>query len=104
MKKDEFIQRTHELIDELSEHIDNLEIKANEIKEDAKVEYAEQIENLKDLRDKLSSKLEEYECIADTKWDIIKESAGNFFEDVAKSWKENFSNVSEAFRKKQTDI
>lgn len=100
MKKDEFIRKTHELIDELSEHIDNLELKADEIKDDAKAEYAEQIENMKNLRDKLSSKLGEYECIADTKWDVIKESAGNFFEDVVKSWKENFSNASEAFRKK----
>lgn len=101
MKSDDFKQKTHKVLDELAEHIERLEQKAGEIAEDAKVEYYEQLEYLKNTRDRLSSKLNEYEIIADDKWDVIKESAANFFGTVSESWKENFANLSEAFKKEQ---
>ncbi len=99
MKKEEFKQKTHKVLDELKEYIDKLEQKADDIADDAKEEYHEQLDNLKGIRDKLSSRLDEYESIADSKWDVIKESAGSFFDDVSKSWKENFASVSEVFKK-----
>ncbi|HBT84297.1 MAG: hypothetical protein PHO13_11290 [Fermentimonas sp.] len=99
MKKEEFKQKTHKVLDELKEYIDKLEQKADDIADDAKEEYREQLDNLKGIRDKLSSRLDEYESIADSKWDVIKESAGSFFDDVSKSWKENFASVSEVFKK-----
>jgi hypothetical protein len=101
MKSDDFKQKTHKVLDDLAEYIERLEQKAGEIADDAKVEYHEQLEYLKGIRDRLSSKLNEYEIIADDKWDVIKESAANFFGTVSESWKENFANVSEAFRKEQ---
>ena len=99
MKKDDFKQKTHELLDELKEFIDNMEQKADEIAEDAKEGYYAQLNNIKGIRDNLAAKLEEYEELSDTKWDVIKESAENFFESVADSWKKNFSRVTEAFKK-----
>lgn len=103
MKKDDFKQRTHKILDELVEHIEKLEQKVDDIAEDAKEEYSEQLEKLKGIRDNLSTKLDEYEKIADSKWDIVKERAGNFFEDISKSWKDNFTNVSDVFRKENKD-
>ncbi len=100
MKKEDFKKKTRELLDELAEHIEKLEQKAGEIAEDAKEQYHEQLEKLKEIRDNLAAKLNEYNNLTDSKWDVLKESAGNFFEDVSKSWKENFSNASEAFKKK----
>lgn len=100
MNNDNFKQKTHELLDELKEFINNLEKKADEIAEDAKEEYYEQLNNLKGIRDKLASKLEKYEGISDTKWDVIRDSAEDFFSTVADSMKKNFSRVTEAFKKK----
>ncbi|HLW09083.1 MAG TPA: hypothetical protein VKX35_01685 [Fermentimonas sp.] len=99
MKKDDFKQKTNELLDELKDFINNLEQKADEIAEDAKEEYYEQLDNLKGIRDNLATKLDEYENIADTKWDVIKDSAVSFFGSVSESWKENFKKAVEAFKK-----
>jgi uncharacterized protein Yka (UPF0111/DUF47 family) len=99
MRKEEFKQKTYQVIDELAETISKLEARAGEIAEDAKEEYKEQLDRLRELRDSLSAKMEEYDKIADGKWDVVKESAGNFFATVADAWKENFGKVTDAFKK-----
>ncbi len=99
MKKEEFKQKTNEVIDELAEAISKLEARAGEIAGDARKDYEEQLQKLRELRESLSSKLEEYDQVANSKWDVVKESAGNFFASVADAWKENFGKVSEAFKK-----
>lgn len=99
MKKEEFKQKAHGVLDELIEYIDKLEKKADEIADDAKEEYYQQLDNLRGVRDNLSTKLDEYEKIADTKWDIVKVSASDFFSQVSIAWKENYSKVAEAFKK-----
>ncbi len=99
MRKEEFKQKTYQVIDELAETISKLEARAGEIAEDAKEEYKEQLDRLRELRDSLSAKMEEYDKITDGKWDVVKESAGNFFATVADAWKENFGKVTDAFKK-----
>jgi|SRR5690554_2424541 len=100
MEKDDFKQKTNDLLDELKDFINNLEHKADEIADNAKEEYYQQLNNLKGIRDNLASKLDEYENITDTKWDVIKDSATSFFGSVAEAWKENFNKAVEAFKKK----
>lgn len=99
MRKEEFKQKMHQIVDELAARIDKLEQRADEIADDAKQEYREQLDNLKGIRDNLSSKLEEYESIADSKWEVIRESAGDFFTSVAEAWIENYERVANAFKK-----
>ena len=99
MKKDEFKQKTVDVINELADYITKLEEKAEELAEDAKEEYSERLDKLKEMKDNLSAKLAEYEQVADTKWDVVKESAGNFFTTVSDAWKENFDKIADAFRK-----
>jgi|SRR5690554_827859 ElaB/YqjD/DUF883 family membrane-anchored ribosome-binding protein len=99
MRKEEFKQKMHQIVDELAVRIDKLEQRADEIADDAKQEYREQLDNLKGIRDNLSSKLEEYESIADSKWEVIRESAGDFFTSVAEAWIENYERVANAFKK-----
>lgn len=99
MKKEEFKQKTHNVLDELADYISKLEEKAGDVAEDAKEEYRERLESLKEMKENLSSKIAEYEDIAETKWDIVKESAGNFFSAVSDAWKDNYSKVAEAFKK-----
>jgi vacuolar-type H+-ATPase subunit I/STV1 len=99
MKKEEFKQKTRDVLDELTAYITQLEDKSGEITDDAREAYQKQLEHLKGIRDNLSAKLDEYENIADGKWDVVKESAGNFFASVAESWKENLGKVTDAFKK-----
>lgn len=99
MKKEEFKQKTLDVVNELADYITKLEEKAGEIAEDAKEEYQERLENLKEIKNNLSAKLEEYEQVADSKWDIVKESATNFFASVADAWKENYGKVADSFKK-----
>ncbi|HAR39133.1 MAG: hypothetical protein A2W86_09730 [Bacteroidetes bacterium GWD2_45_23] len=99
MKKEEFKQKTRELLNELADYITRLENKAGEIADDAKEGYRERVDNLKGLKDNLSSKLEDYENIADGKWEVVRESAADFFASVSESWKENFDKVADAFKK-----
>ncbi len=104
MKKEEFKQKTHKVLDDLSDYIDKLEQKADEITEDAKDKYYERLNNLKGIKYNLSSKLDEYENITESKWDVIKDSSEKFFKTVSDSWKENFTKVSEAFKKDKDNV
>ncbi|MDD2246839.1 MAG: hypothetical protein PHI70_02480 [Proteiniphilum sp.] len=99
MKKDEFKEKTQKVLNDLADYISKLEDKAGEIADDAKEEYRERLEKLKELRETLSTKLDEYENVADNKWDVIKESAGSFIATVADAWRENYDKVAEAFKK-----
>ena len=100
MNKEEFKQKTRDVLNELTDSILKLEDRAGEIADDAREEYQQQLDNLRNIRDNLSSKLDEYENITDSKWDVVKESAGNFFASVSDSWKENYGKVADAFKKK----
>ncbi len=99
MNKQEFKQNAHKVLDELIEYIDKLESKATDIAEDAKDEYNQQLANLKEIKQNLSDKLGEYDTIADSKWDVVKSSAAAFVDSVSRSWKVNYTKVSEALKK-----
>jgi len=102
MGKEEFKQKTYDLLNELGDYITKLEDRAGDIADEAKEEYYERLKSLKEIRDNLSAKLEEYEQVADSKWDVVKESTGNFFASVGDAWKENFGKVADAFKKEET--
>ncbi len=101
MKKDDFKEKAYQIVNDLADRIDKLEEKANEIAEDKKEEYREQLDKLKETRDKLALKLKEYERLTEGKWSVIRESAGSFFSSVAEAWKENYRKVADAFREKE---
>ncbi|MCE5205536.1 MAG: hypothetical protein LLF80_05450 [Porphyromonadaceae bacterium] len=103
MKNEEFKQKTNDILNELADYISALEEKASEIAEDARERYRERLDNLKGIRDNLSSKLGEYENISDSKWEVLRDSAADFFAAVSESWKENFGKVTDAFKKNDTN-
>jgi F0F1-type ATP synthase membrane subunit b/b' len=103
MKKEEFKNKAQSVLDELSSRIDEMETRANEIADDAKEEYYKQLDNLKELKSQLSTKLDEFDKIADSKWDVVKESAGEFFNSVSSDWKESYAKIVDAFKKKEHD-
>jgi hypothetical protein len=47
--------------------------------------------------------MKDLDDITDDKWDIVKDSAGNFFTSVGTSLKENYSKVAGAFKKSSND-
>ncbi len=101
MKKDDFKEKAYQIVNDLADRIDKLEAKANEIADDKKNEYQEQLDKLKETRDKLALKLKEYERLTEGKWNVIRESAGSFFGSVAEAWRENYRKVADAFREKE---
>ena len=99
MNKQEFKQKTQEILDQLDAKIDEMKQGVANIAEDAKEEYAEQIEKLKGLKNELSEKLGKFDDVAENKWDVVKESATSFFAKVGEAWKEDFERVKQAFIK-----
>lgn len=102
MNREEFKKKTAQLINELADYISKLEESAEEIADEAKEEYRERLDNLKELQKDLSTRFKEYEQLADSKWDVVRESAANFFTSVSQSWKENYAKLRDAFRKEKT--
>lgn len=103
MEREEFKQKAYDVLDELTDYITKLEDKAGDIAKDAKEEYRNRLDNLKEIKNNLASKLEEYEGVADSKWDVVKESAANFCAAVAEAWKENFYKVTDSFKKEKNE-
>ncbi|HHT29445.1 MULTISPECIES: hypothetical protein [Petrimonas] len=101
MIKQEFRQRAQEILDQLEEKIDEMKQGISNIAEEARDEYAEQLEKLKSLRDELAEKLTTFDDIAESRWDVVRESAISFFSKVSEAWKEDFERVKQAFRKQE---
>lgn len=101
MSMQDFKERTHKILDQLESRIAEMKVDIANIAEDAKIEYAEQIEKLSCLRDELADKLNQFDSITDSKWSVIRESASSFFETVSDSWKDNYAKVVEAFKKEK---
>lgn len=104
MNKQEFKLKTQEILDQLEAKIEEMKKGIGNIADDAKEEYQEQMQKLGALKDELSEKLNSFDEIADNKWDVVKESAANFFGSVSEAWKENYSKVMEAFKKAKEEV
>ncbi|MDD3787221.1 MAG: hypothetical protein PHO94_00825, partial [Petrimonas sp.] len=65
MKKEEFRSKAHSVLDQVVNRINEMEVKANEVADDAKEEYHKQLDNLKDIKKNLSEKLDEFDQVAD---------------------------------------
>ncbi len=99
MKKEDFRQKAHSVLDEVINHIAELEKKANDVSDDMKDEYNKKIERLKEIKLDLTKKLEDYEGITESRWDVVKESFSEFLERVNKAWRDSYNKASSAFKK-----
>lgn len=98
MKKEEFREKAHSVLDQVINRVNEMEAKAGDVAEDAKKEYQEQLQRLKEIQRELSEKLDEYEGIAESKWSVLKDGAKDFFDQVLEAWNENYVKVSKAFK------
>ena len=99
MKKEDFRQKAHSILDEVINHIAEMEKKANDVSDDMKDEYNKKMERLKEIKLDLTSKLNEYEEMTESRWDVVKESFDEFLVKVTKAWKDSYNKASSAFKK-----
>ncbi len=71
-KKEEFIRELHQKIDEWDAEIDRMSIKAAQVEEDSRVEFYEQIAELKTKRMQIEEKLERIQQSGGEAWEDLK--------------------------------
>ena len=98
MKKEEFRQKAHSVLDEVINHIIEMEKKSNEVSDELKEEYNKKLSSLKEIKYDLTAKLSEYEKMSESKWDIVKDSFSDFLDKVIKAGKDNYNKASKAFK------
>ncbi len=98
MKKEDFRLKAHSVLDEVINHIAEMEKKANDVSDDLKEEYSKKLSLLKEIKVDLTAKLSEYELLSESKWDLVKDSFGEFLEKVNKAWKDSYNKASSAFK------
>ena len=99
MKKEEFRSKAHSVLDEVMNHITEMEGKANEITDDLKHEYNQKLARLKEIQHDLSEKLDDYEILSESRWDVVKDSFSDFLDKVNDAWKDNYTKAKSAFNK-----
>ncbi|WP_295385927.1 hypothetical protein [uncultured Thiodictyon sp.] len=73
--KDEYVASMKHQLDVWSAEIDSLEAKADDIREDAKEKYAQQLAALRVKRDEGEKKLEEMKEASESTWEQVKVEA-----------------------------
>ncbi|MBM9603845.1 hypothetical protein [Desulfopila inferna] len=71
-KKEEFIRKLHQKIDEWDAEIDRMSIKAAQVEEDSRVEFYEQIAELKSKRMQIEETLEKIQQSGEEAWGDLK--------------------------------
>lgn len=98
MKKEEFKEKAHSVLDEVVEHIAEMEKKASSVSDEMKDEFNKRLKRLKEIKSDLTQKLKDYEGMSESKWDIVKDSFDDFLEKVNKAWKDSYKKASSAFK------
>ena len=99
MKKEDFRQKAHSVLDEIINNIAEMEKKVNEVSDDMKEEYNERIARLQEIKHDLTKKLEDFEGMPENRWDVVIESFEEFLVRVNKGWKVSYRKASSAFKK-----
>ncbi len=98
MKNKDFREKAHSVLDEVIDHINEMEKKANTVSDELKHEYNQKLARLKEIKKDLTSKLDDYEVLTESRWDVVKESFDEFMDQVYEAWKENFKKAKSAFK------
>lgn len=99
MKKEDFRVKAHSVLDEVINHIAEMEKKANEVTEDLKDEYNKKLSSLKEIKLDLTKKLEDYDGMTESRWAVVKESFSEFLDKANKAWKDSYDKAASAFKK-----
>jgi len=92
-KKDEYVQKLHEKLDEWNIEIDKLKSRLRSAKAESQGEYQQQIENLQEKRNSIETKMKELHDAGETAWADLKtgiESAWRSMENAIKTARSRF--------------
>ena len=98
MKNEKFRQKAHSVLDEIMDHIAEMEKKANDVSDDVKHEYNQKLARLKEIQHDLSTKLNDYETISESRWEVVRESFSDFLDKVNDAWKDSYIKAKSAFK------
>jgi len=84
--RDQYIEKMKGQLDEWNASIAALEERGNEIKEDAKVKYQEQLTTLRAQRAEGEKKLQEMQAATESTWEQVKLESDNFWEALKDSY------------------
>jgi predicted nucleic acid-binding Zn-ribbon protein len=70
-KRDEYIEKMKKQLDELNSYIDELEDKAQHLKDETLVKYEKQISGLKELSNTARESLQEFKAAGEERWEHI---------------------------------
>jgi hypothetical protein len=92
--KDEYRQKLQSVLEEVNEHMGQLQHQAAQAGAAAKQQYAQQIEQLRRLRDKAQAQLERVKSATPGAWEDLKAGASAAFEDLRRA----FEKAGERFK------
>jgi uncharacterized coiled-coil DUF342 family protein len=79
-KRDAYVQHLKVKMDEWNVEIDMLQAKADQAKAEAKIEYHEQIEELRTKRKEIEDKMAELQQAGEGAWEDLKQGLENSWE------------------------
>lgn len=91
MNKEEAKAKAKNSIDQITEKIESMERKKDEITSDVKNEFEEQIKNLKSLRTEMRQKYDEMKQKTDARWEEAQEA----FSRASNKFEQGFSELKE---------
>lgn len=74
-KRDEYVAKAKEQLDELNQSIDTLEQRMADAKDDAKTRYAAEMKKLREQSRAATAKLEELKLATESQWDKLVSEA-----------------------------
>ncbi len=96
MDKNTIVQKMKEELNNISEEIKKLELKLDDLSEDAKVTYQKQITEMKELYNKADEKFEQAKDITGDKWEEVKDNV----EVTRKALKNSYNYFLSHYKKK----
>jgi len=82
VKKDPYVEKLQAKLDEWNAEIEKLQARARQAQADTRIEYEEQVAELKGKRDALKDKLREIRAASDEAWEEMKKGADEAFDRV----------------------
>lgn len=79
-KRDAYVQQLKAKMDEWNAEIDKLQAKADQAEAEAKIEYHEQIEDLRAKRKEVEDKMAELQQASEGAWEDLKQGLENSWE------------------------
>ena len=96
MDKQAIIDKLKGELDNISEEMKKLEVKLNDLGEEAKVTYKKQIEDMQKLYNNAEEKFEQAKNITEDKWDEVKDN----IDLTRKALKNSYSYFMSHYKKK----